>query len=158
MDPTAQRCTSKFSARPTTNSSLTFNYNAWECHDRRQTRRGIRVVKKVNASSQWQTISVALDELNSTDPKVTASLANWQTVTEFSISPTGTIVKDGQKVKVEGEPWRGPREIRAMRWEGGEYPAHRAVDSVLTPDALKKSFDDAIRKSLEEEKTPSPNK
>jgi len=41
-------------------------------------------------------------------------------VTEFNISPSSEIVKDGQKTKVEGMPWQGPRGIRNLRWEGGE--------------------------------------
>ena len=56
-----------------------------------------------------------------TDPKVTDSLANWQLVTEFSMSPSGVIVRDGQKAKVDGHAWQGPKEIRDLHWEGGEY-------------------------------------
>jgi hypothetical protein len=41
-------------------------------------------------------------------------------VTEFSISPSGTTLKDGKKVKVDGKAWQGPREIRNLRWVGGE--------------------------------------
>jgi len=77
-------------------------------------------VKAVKGSADWETVSVRLDELAATDPKVTEPLANWQTVTEFSISPSGTTVKDGQKVKVDCKAWQGSREIRNMRWEGGE--------------------------------------
>ena len=78
------------------------------------------VVKKLKGSPDWQTVSVGLKELVATDPKITAPLANWQTVTEFSISPSGETVKNGQKVKVDGKAWQGPREIRNLRWEGGE--------------------------------------
>ena len=63
-------------------------------------------------------MSVSLNELAATDPKITGPLANWQSVTEFSICPSGEAVKDGQKVKVDGKPWQGPREIHNLRWEG----------------------------------------
>ncbi len=143
-----------FEIRSETDNALvvTVNTNAWGAFGAGKPAVDYSAVKPVKAWADWQTVAVSLDELAATNPKVTAPLANWQTVTELIISPSATILKDGQKVKVEGKPWRGPREIRAMRWEGGEYPAHGAVDSVLTPDALKRSFDDAIRKSLEEEK------
>ena len=100
---------------------LTFNCNAWGAMIPGKPAVDYTVVKTLKASPDWQTVSVKLDELVATDPKVTAPLANWQTVTEFSLSPSGTTVKDGQKVKADGKSWRGPREIRNLRWEGGEY-------------------------------------
>ena len=68
---------------------------------------------------------MSLQELTATDPNVTAPLANWQTVTEFSISPSGEIVNGRQKQRVPGKSWQGPREIRNLRWEGGEYARQR---------------------------------
>ena len=109
-------------------------------------------VKDLKGSADWQTVSVRLDELIASDPKVTAPLGNWQTVTEFSISPKGEIVKEGQKVKVEGKAWQGPREIRSLRWVGGEYSRQRTTDAALSPEDFQKSFNDAIRKSLKQEK------
>lgn len=88
--------------------------------DPRQARSGLQVVKRLNVSKDWQIVSVKTGELIATDPEVTAPLANWQPVTEFSISPSGTTLRDGQKVKADGKPWKGPREIRNLRWEGGE--------------------------------------
>ena len=99
---------------------LTFNCNAWGAMHPGQPAVDYTVVKELKSSADWQAVSVQLSELTATDPKATAPLANWQTVTEFSISPSGSIVKDGQLVKLEGRPWHGPREIRHLRWEGGE--------------------------------------
>ena len=97
-------------------------------------------------------MTVGLDELAATDPKVTAPLANWRTITELCISPSGETVKDGRKIKVEGGPWQGSRDIRNLRWEGGAYSRQQTVDSVLTPAEHQKAFDEAIKKSLEQEK------
>ena len=99
---------------------LKFNCNAWGAFVPGQPAVDYTVVKQLKGSDDWQTVSVSLDELVATDPKLTVPLANWQTVTEFSISPSGEIVKDGQKVRVDGKAWQGPREIRNLRWEGGE--------------------------------------
>jgi hypothetical protein len=98
---------------------LTFNCNAWAAFAPGKPAVDYTVVKALKASADWQTVSVKLNELTAADPKVTAPLANWQTVTEFSISPSGTAVKAGQKVKVDGKAWQGPRAIRNLRWEGG---------------------------------------
>jgi hypothetical protein len=104
---------------------LTFNCNAWGAMVPGKPAVDYTVVKKLNASKDWQTISVKLSELVATDPKVTYPLANWQTVTEFSISPSGTTLKDGQKVKADGKAWQGPREIRNLHWEGGTHMRSR---------------------------------
>jgi len=77
--------------------------------------------KILRASEEWQTVSVGLDELlPATEKKAmspSAPLATWQTVTEFSLSPSGAAMKDGNEIKLGGKPWQGPREFRNLRWE-----------------------------------------
>ncbi|MGA2496487.1 MAG: acetylxylan esterase [Tepidisphaeraceae bacterium] len=131
---------------------IKFNCNAWGAFAPGKAAVDYTVMKELKGSQEWQSVSVSLNELAATDPSISASLANWQTVTEFSISPSGETVKGGQKVKVDGKAWQGPREIRNLRWEGGEYSGQRIADSALTPAEHRKQFDDAIRKSLEQEK------
>ena len=131
---------------------LTFNCNAWGAMIPGKPAVDYTVVKKLNAPKDWQSVSVKLSELVASDPKVTAPLANWQTVTEFSFSPSGTTVKDGQKVKADGKAWQGPREIRNLRWEGGEYSPQATSGAALSPEDFQKNFNDAIKKSLEQEK------
>jgi len=131
---------------------LTFNTNAWGAMVPGQPAVDYAVVKPLSASPDWQTVSVTLGELVATDPKVTTPLATWQTVTEFSISPSGTVVRDGKVVKAEGKAWVGPREIRNLRWEGGAYPTQAAPSATLSPDDFQRDFNDAIKKTLEQEK------
>ena len=131
---------------------LTFNCNAWGAMIPGKPAVDYTVVKMLKASPDWQTVAVSLNELIATDPKVTAPLANWQTVTEFSICPSGTTVKGGQKVKADGKAWQGPREIRHLRWEGGEYAIQKTADAALRPEEFQKNINDALKKSLEQEK------
>lgn len=42
--------------------------------------------------------------------------------------------------------------IRNLRWEGGVYQSQASTGATLTPEDFQKNFDDAIKKSLEEEK------
>ena len=136
---------------------LTFNCNAWGAMISGKPAVDYTAVKALKGSPDWQTVSVSLNELVATDPKVTAPLANWQSVTEFSLSPSGTTVRAGQKVKADGPPWRGPREIRNLHWEGGAYARQQTADAALRPEEFQKNFNDAIRKSLEQEKlNPKP--
>lgn len=127
---------------------LTFDCNAWGAFPG-QPGGSYNVVKELKGSPEWQRVTVKCDELTATDPKLTAPIANWQTVTELTISPTGTVVRDGVKVAVPGKAWQGPREIRNLRWEGGQYTGQGTADSALNPDAFNKNFDNAIKKSLE---------
>ncbi|MFZ4703983.1 MAG: hypothetical protein ACOYMG_28395, partial [Candidatus Methylumidiphilus sp.] len=129
-----------------------FNCNAWGAFRPGKPALDYTVAKELKGAADWQTVSVSLRELAATDPKTTAPLADWKTVTEFSLSPSGEIVKDGHKVKIEGKPWQGPREIRNLRWEGSEYSGVGTVGSALDPKAHQKGFNEAIEKSLEQEK------
>jgi len=131
---------------------LTFNCNAWGAIAPGKPAVDYAVVKDLKASPDWQDVSVSLNELLATDPKITAPLANWQSVTEFSISPQGDVAKTGGKVKVAGQAWQGPKEIRNLRWEGGSYAAQITAGAPLSPEELQKNFNDAIKKSLEQEK------
>ncbi len=129
-----------------------FNCNAWGAVTPGKPAFDYTVVKELKGSQDWQVVAVSLGELAATDPKISAPLANWQSVTELSISPSGETVKAGQKVKVDGKAWQGPREIRNLRWEGGEYSGQRSKDSTLSAEEHQKQFNDAVKKSLEQEK------
>jgi hypothetical protein len=72
---------------------------------------------------------VRLGELVATDPKVSEPLTSWRTVTELSISPSGTVMRDGQPFKVDPKAWKGPRAIRNLRWEGGDSQPSPASSS-----------------------------
>lgn len=100
---------------------LTFHCNGWGAILPGKPAVDYSVVKSLTGSSNWQTVSVQLAELAATDPSVTAPLTDWQLVTEFSISPSGKARDHGQIRTVVGQPWHGPRAIRNLRWEGGEY-------------------------------------
>ncbi len=127
---------------------LTFNCNAWGAFTPGKPAIDYTTVKQLKGSPDWQTVSVSLSDLATTNPKITAPLASWRTVTEFSLSPSGETVKDGQKIKVPGKAWQGPREIRNLHWEGGDYARQQTRDSALTPAEHQKAFNDGIKKSL----------
>jgi hypothetical protein len=68
------------------------------------------------ASSVWQKITLSAEDFQSLDPQQPEALADWSTITECSISPSGNVLIDGKKQSVRGQHWQGPREIRNMRW------------------------------------------
>ena len=107
--------------KATGDSSLvfTFHCNDWNAFPGKPA--GVYTVeKKVKASEDWQTVSVGLEELlPAADRKIKSPPppTTWQTVTEFSLSPSGAALKDGKEVKLGGRPWQGPRGFRNLRWE-----------------------------------------
>ena len=98
---------------------LTFNCNAWGAIQPGRPAVDYAAVRELKGGADWQAVSVNLSDLAAADPAVTQPLTNWLSVTEFSISPSGQIVRDGQQVKINGQAWAGPREIRNLRWAGG---------------------------------------
>ena len=113
------------------------------------------VVRELKGSSEFQTVSVSVEELVPTDPQNKARLANWQTLTELALSPSVGGSKPGQPAPSEGKPWVKPTEVqvRNLRWEGGVYPSSQTTKGAALSEAEhRKSFNEAIRKSLEQEK------
>jgi hypothetical protein len=87
------------------------------------------VVRELKGSSEFQTVSVSVEELVPTDPQNKARLANWQTLTELALSPSVGGSKPGQPAPPEGKPWVKPTEVevRNLRWEGGVYPSSQTT-------------------------------
>ena len=112
------------------------------------------VVRELKGSPEFQTVSVSLEDLVPTDPQTTVPLANWQTLTELALSPSVRAGKPGQPAPPEGKPWAKPTEVqvRNLRWEGGTYTAGQAKGAALSEAEHRKAFNEAIRKSLEQEK------
>jgi len=151
--------TLRFEIRSATDNTLVvkLNTNAWGAFVPGKFAVDYAVAKNVRGSSDWQEVVVNLDELTATDPGITAPLADWRTVTELSLSPSGEVVEAGRKRKIDGKAWAGPREIRNLRWVGGEYSRRQLADSVLSPDDLQRNFNEAIKKSLEQEQADRKN-
>jgi len=89
---------------------LTFNCNAWGAIHPGKPAIDYSAAKELKGLPDWQQVSVSLKDLVSIDAKVTP-LTNWQSVTEFSISPSGTALKDGKKLKVGGKAWKGTEKF-----------------------------------------------
>jgi dienelactone hydrolase len=131
---------------------VTVNCNAWGAFLTGKPAVDYSVVKDLKGSPDWQTITVTLEELLPTNPGISDPLPNWQTVTELKLSPSGEVVKGGLKEKIVGAAWQGPREIRNLRWEGGQYAAQQSAGGTLSEAEQQKQFNDSIKASLEQEK------
>ncbi len=149
-----------FDIRCHTDNSLVVSVhcNEWGAYEPGKPAVSYSVIKPLKGSTDWQTVVVSLEELAVTDPKFSMPIQDWQTVCELSISPAGQTTRSGQLVKVDAKAWEGPREIRNLRWEGGEYSKSQMSNSPLTPAEHEKAFNEAIRKSLQQEEAARKGK
>lgn len=95
---------------------ITLVSNGWGAFDSRKPSISYASLKKLAASQEWQKITLRAEDFQSLDPQHPAALADWSTITECSISPSGNVIIDGKKQNTSGQHWQGPREIRNMRW------------------------------------------
>jgi hypothetical protein len=116
--------------------------------------------KPIKGSSDWQTISISLDDMISAKKDDAAKLTSWETVTELSFSWAPSYLQAGQEVKfgpenIQQNGWREPREFRNLRWEGGVDSvavAAPAAGSDAVPQNLDETIQKEIKKSVEQEK------
>jgi hypothetical protein len=94
-------------------------------------------------------------ELQSTDKRKDTPLTSWQMLTQLQLSPSGSVYeKDGSKIDIGKQGWDMNNQIRLrnVRWEGGTYGTEGIPDAtVKTPQQFDEEFNNAIKKSLEQE-------
>ena len=108
--------------------------------------------KPVAGSPEWQTVSVALEEMVSVKKTPVSTMGAWNEVTELGIGWARSYLKAGQEISFGPENvqkcgWSEPREFRNMRWEGGS-----CTTDIKAPasgnDAEPHNLDDTIQKEI----------
>jgi len=108
--------------------------------------------KHIKGSPDWQSVSISLDEMMPAKSGQ-AAMTSWEWITELSLRSRGTFFQDGKEIQFgQNASWPPPREFRNIRWEGGVYSTASDVESSLTEEEHRKGFNDAIQKSLDQEK------
>ena len=82
--------------------------------------------QSAKASADWQTLTFSLQDFLPVNDQAKAPLETWRYATELSLCGSAEVLKDGGKVKLGGLAWPEPREVRNLRWVGGQ----RAVEPV----------------------------
>lgn len=112
----------------------------------------------INGSPEWQTVTIALEDMLPVKSGQ-APLSSWEWLTELSLRTRGTVFKDGKEIQLgRNTSWPPPREVRNIRWEGGAYAAAADAGRALTEEEHRKGFNDAIQKSLDQEKLDQKGK
>jgi len=101
--------------KPAADCTLTIkvNTNAWGAFEPGKAAVDHVAEKPLRGGTDWQTVSVSLADF-------TPPLVNWRTVTELTLTPARDAAAGRQQGPAAAIAWQGPREIRNLRWEGGE--------------------------------------
>jgi len=104
-----------FEMKPAADCTLVIKVstNGWGAFEEVQPAVDHAAEKQLRGGSDWQTVTVSLGDF-------TPPLANWRTVTELTLTPAREVAEGRRKRPIAGTPWQGPRDIRNLRWEGGE--------------------------------------
>ncbi len=142
-----------FDIRSTSDNTLVIviQTNAWSAFGRNIPTADYVVERELKASPDWQKVTVALSDLVAYDKKIEQPLSDWKTVTGLQLTPTYQGHPDG-RIPPRSRAWHGPREIRNLRWEGGQYSATPPAGSTLSTEEYQREFNAAIDRSLEQEK------
>lgn len=142
-----------FDIRSTSDNTLVIvvQTNAWGVFGKAVPTADYVVERELKASPDWQTVTVAVNDLVAHDRKIEQPLTDWKTVTGLKLTPTYQGHPDG-RIPPRSKAWQGPREIRNLRWEGGQYSATPPAGSTLRPEEYQREFNAAIDRSLEQEK------
>ena len=88
------------------------------------------------------------------DQKTPKGINSWRYMTELGIKAHVRVRQpDGSSKTVGGSPWNKTRQLRNLRWVGGEYPSSFLLPGrALSDEEFQKIFHDEIDKSVEQEK------
>jgi dienelactone hydrolase len=119
--------------------------------------------KELKGSPDWQTVSIALEDMMPAKKDCPSKMTSWEMVTELSFRREGTFWKDGKEVLFgrESPGWNEPREFRNLRWEGGvenAVVAGPASSKDVAPGNLDEIIQKEIKKSVELEKRDKVNR
>ena len=133
--------------------AVTFTLNGWNTYS------GVKkgeyyATKPIAKSGDWQTIAFLLRDLVPMDQKTPKGINSWRYMTELGIKAHVRVRQpDGSSKTVGGSPWNKTRQLRNLRWVGGEYPSSFLLPGrALSDEEFQKIFHDEIDKSVEQEK------
>jgi hypothetical protein len=128
---------------------MTFNVNQWGAYA------GVKAaeyycVKPLMKTSDWQTVKIDLADLKPRQAGRSMNLKSWQGITELGIVAGLHHLPDSPGVILSGEAWPGKRQLRNLRWTGGDYTEPLLYPGgTLSVENFKRMFQDDIDKSIE---------
>lgn len=131
------------------NLLMAFDVNNWGAYAG-LTKGSYYCVKPLAKAADWQTISIALSDLKPRSAKNPVLPTSWQGITDLQIVAGLHRLPGDRKTILCGGTWPGTRELRNLRWTGGDYTAPLLYPGGrLSVEEFQAIFQADIDKSIE---------
>ena len=105
------------------NLIMEFSFNSYSKYGREFPHGEFYCVMPIEASPDWQTIEINIDDLKAVRADQRGMPADWQTLDHLVITNRFDVEVDGAKQTFTSNANRGQgRELRNLQWVGGSYP------------------------------------
>lgn len=135
------------------NLILEFEFNNYSKYGRQYPSGEFYCVLPMQASPDWQTIKVTINDLKPKRANQNGTPADWQTLDHLTFTHKLDIQVDGEKQTFTSNSQHGNgRQLRNMRWIGGSYPKTILMNGgglELSPAEYEQQFNNQIDVSIE---------
>ena len=134
------------------NFLMAFDVNNWGAYPG-LTKGGYYCVKALAKTEDWQTVTIKLSDLKPRGSGISDRPKSWQGITDLQIVAGLHRIPGEEKTILSGGTWPGKRELRNLRWAGGDYRSPLLYPGgKLAVEEFQKIFQADIDKSIELEK------
>ena len=134
------------------NFLMAFDVNNWGAYPGLP-KSGYYCVKPLAKTKDWQTVTIHLSDLKPRTEGIPDRPESWQGITDLQIVAGLHRLPGKEKTILSGGTWPGKRELRNLRWVGGEYSSPLLYPGgKLSVEEFQKIFQADIDKSIEFEK------
>jgi hypothetical protein len=110
-------------------------------------------VKALVKTEHWQKVTIKLSDLKPRSSGIPPCPKSWQGITDLQIVAGLHRIPGEEKTILSGGTWPGKRELRNLRWAGGDYRSPLLYPGgKLSVEEFQKIFQADIDKSIELEK------
>ncbi len=139
------------------NLIMEFSFNSYSKYGREYPSGEFYCVIPIEASPDWQTVEINIDDMKAVRADQRGMPTDWQTLDHLVITHRLDVEVDGEKKTFTSNPNRGNgRELRNLQWVGGNYPQTILMNGgglELSADQYEQQFNSQIAVSIDLEES-----